>query len=334
MGLPRHIGSPFSLNRTCDKLIHALQDTIKAEVPHMNICVKSKRWWSKELTLMRKGVEKMGQTTYKLKHWMNHPAAATPENRSGHYLADMFLTAASSLWKARGHASYSLTLRWTAGHVKIEGNELADEEAKKAAEGTTSDPSTLPKILKKPLKRNKSAAKQCYKDKLKHAWIREWQNSPRAQRLMHIDPSLPSLKFLKLTSNPDISRKGASWLFQLRTGHFPLNTYLHRFKRVENTACPACGHYSETTQHFLLDCPKYAHEQWPLITGKSQKNREYANLISNAKNAIPIIDYIQATGRFTQGESREDRAGAGNGDRRGTRRAAGTAREITNEAQR
>lgn len=239
-------------------------------------------------------------------------AAATPGNRSGHYLANAFLTAAFNLRKIRGTTKYALTLRWTAGHVKIEGNEQADEEAKKAAEGTTSDKKALPKTLRKPLKHNKSTAKQSYKEKLKRIWTREWQESPRAQKLKNIDSSLPSPKFLKLTSSPEISRQGASWLFQLRTGHFPLNACLHRVKRAETASCPACRHHKETTQHFLLDCPIYAHERWPLIAQKSPENREYANLIREGKNAILITDYIQAMGRFRQDTNRESR-GAGNG---------------------
>lgn len=96
-------------------------------------------------------------------------AAASPGNRSGHYLADLFLTAAFNLRKTNGTANYSLLLRWTAGHVKIEGNELADEEAKLAAEGLTSAATLLPRPLRKPLKQNKAAAKQTHNVKLKVA---------------------------------------------------------------------------------------------------------------------------------------------------------------------
>jgi ribonuclease HI len=113
-------------------------------------------------------------------------AVATPGNRSGHYLADTFLTAAFTLWKTNGTANYSLTLRWTAGHVNIEGNELADQEAKLAAEGTTSAASSLPKILRKPLKHNKSAAKQAHKKKLKVAWRKDWNKSPRARKELNL----------------------------------------------------------------------------------------------------------------------------------------------------
>ncbi|KAF8259344.1 hypothetical protein EI94DRAFT_1549614, partial [Lactarius quietus] len=71
-----------------------------------------------------------------------------------------------------------LNLRWTAGHVNIDGNEYADKEAKLAAEGNTSDAGQLPGILKKPLKHNKSAVKQAHKLKLKAMWLKEWKRSP------------------------------------------------------------------------------------------------------------------------------------------------------------
>jgi hypothetical protein len=97
--------------------------------------------------------------------------------------------------------------------------------------------------------------------KLKDTWNKAWHKSPRMQKSKLIDSTIPSQKFLKLINDPDISRKGASWLFQLHTGHIPLNAYLHRFKRTESAKCPACGYHNETPQHFLLNCPAYAHER-------------------------------------------------------------------------
>ena len=67
---------------------------------------------------------------------------------------------------------------------------------------------------------------------------------------------------------------------------------------MAHTNCPACGQDIESTQHFVLDCPKYAHERWALLAGKNQKNKEYANLLGKEENAIPLTRYIQATGRF------------------------------------
>jgi len=207
-----------------------------------------------------------------------------------------------------------------AGHVNIEGNELVDKEVKLAAEGLTSAADLLLRPLKKPLKLNKSAAKQHFNARLKSLWKERWLESPCVEQIKHIDDSLPSQKFLKLISVPELSRKGASWLFQLRSSHIPLNVYLHRFKRTDNAQCPASGHHAETLQHFLLDCPAYTYERWPLMAGKSPSNWEYAKMLGNPKNAIPIMMYIQATGRFMQEVSRKDRVEAGRNGREAHRR--------------
>jgi hypothetical protein len=197
----------------------------------------------------------------------------------GHYLANIFCMAALSIRKAQGNANYSLMLRWTAGHINIEGNEAADKEVKLAVDGTNSPPESLPRILKKPLKYNKSAAKQCHKTKLKNTWNNDWQQLLCMHRLKIIDPSLPLSNFLKIISKQDITRQGASWLFQIQIRHFLLNTYLHRFKQMVGTNCPACDFHSETAQHFLLDCPIYAHKRWPLLRGKRPNDEEYTRVI-------------------------------------------------------
>ena len=54
-----------------------------------------------------------------------------------------------------------------------------------------------------------------------------------------IDKSTPLSKFLKTLSNPKLSRAAASVAAQLRLTHFPLNGYLKRIGRVDNTRCPA-----------------------------------------------------------------------------------------------
>ena len=157
-----------------------------------------------------------------------------------------------------------LTFRWTAGHVGIKGNEEADKEAKKAAGGLTSDKKALPPLLRKTLKSNKSALRQNKKETLKKRWQQEWDASNRAAKYRSMGFSSPSSKFIKLISDENLSRNDASRIFQLRTGHVPLNAYLERFKRADSAQCPACGHPRENAQHFLMDCPAYKHERWLL----------------------------------------------------------------------
>ena len=70
--------------------------------------------------------------------------------------------------------NYALTLRWTAGHAGIPGNELADKEAKKATLGlTTSDKKLLPSYLRHDLLTNPTAVIQHKNSETKQKWFKK-----------------------------------------------------------------------------------------------------------------------------------------------------------------
>jgi hypothetical protein len=119
-----------------------------------------------------------------------------------------------------------------------------------------------------------------------------------------MDPSLPSRKFIKLISNPKISRADTSKIFQLQSGHIPLNAYLHHFKWKDNAQCPACGAPKETPQHFLLECPLYTYKQWKLRPKKGELEAKFAELLTNEKKIITLAHFMNAMGRFSE-ESNE-----------------------------
>ena len=50
---------------------------------------------------------------------------------------------------------------------------------------------------------------------------------------------IPSRKYIEPISIKDIHRAVASKIYKLRSGHAPLNAYLHEFKIKESTHCPA-----------------------------------------------------------------------------------------------
>jgi hypothetical protein len=100
----------------------------------------------------------------------------------------------------------------------------------------------------------------------------------------------------------------ASLIFQLRVGHAPLNSYLHRFKKVDSDRCPACSDPHETAEHFLIDCPNYAHERWSLTTRTNRARLSSIDLLSNLKTIIPVINYIEATERFRGQEEQVQQA--------------------------
>jgi ribonuclease HI len=175
----------------------------------------------------------------------------------GHHLTREALCIASKISKERkkgGKNKHALTIRWTAGHEGIEGNELVDREAKEAAKGCTSDMKLLPCYLRKPVLTNSSTVKKAHNKSLTKEWQEEWRNLKQGKALTLFDESTPSSKFLKSLSNPKLSRAAASAVVQLRLTHFLLNGYLKRIGRMDNTRCPACRVDEEDITHFLLRC--------------------------------------------------------------------------------
>ena len=112
--------------------------------------------------------------------------------------------------KRRNKAKYSLTLRWVAGHEGIEGNKEADREAKKAAEGASSDRKLLLMYLRKPLPMNPAAVERAHHDVLRRRWAEKWRRSPRGRRAGQIEESTPSKKFIISISQSELSREAAS----------------------------------------------------------------------------------------------------------------------------
>ena len=175
----------------------------------------------------------------------------------------------------------------------------ADAEAKCAAAGDSSNKAKILKYLHKPLKTSVSALKQKHNKIANEAWKAEWQTSERYKRLRALDIISPDSKeFITLTSDHRITRQMASLIFQLRVGHSPLNEYLHYFRLVDKARCPACGEASETAEHFILRCPKYAHERWILLQHLRDHTLKLENVLSDPKTIIPILQYISETNRL------------------------------------
>jgi hypothetical protein len=88
---------------------------------------------------------------------------------------------------------------------------------------------------------------------IKQSWAKEWQSSIRYKRFPVKDISVPSSKkYIELTNEHRLMRQMTSLIFQLRTGHAPLND---RFGKVDSSRCPACGEASQTVEHYMLAAP-------------------------------------------------------------------------------
>jgi ribonuclease HI len=215
--------------------------------------------------------------------------------RSGQHLIDEYLHQLDITQK-RG-TRVKMKIQWSSGHDGIEGNEKADEEAKKAAEGDTSPEEDLPKFLtKKPLPASISALRQRYNEKLIMRWKERWNSSPRKTRTERYEKKMPTCKFLEKTNS--LTRRQTSLLVQLRTGHLPLNQYLYRINRSDTPLCPTCKQERESVTHFLLDCPTYKRERYLMRLAVGPNSRNFQFLLGEKKGMEETLQFIGRTGRL------------------------------------
>ena len=258
------------------------------------------------------GTEKQGATTCSIV--VDNQAALSTFNselrKPAHHLAQEVLLLATRIQKHRSKNKYSLTLRWTAGHIGIVGNKKADSKAKKAAARLSSDKELLPPYLRKPLLINPSAVKQKLIDKLKKDWSKEWLKSERGKVALKINNTTPSNKFIKTISNTKLSHEASSRIVQLRLQHVPLNSYLFKFQRTDKANCPACSADNKDIMHFLLHCTHYAFERWALAqhVKKKQKNMTIETLLEDPELAIPLANYIDGTSHFKEKPGEQTRS--------------------------
>jgi len=212
---------------------------------------------------------------------------------TGHFIHDQFHNDVERLLDSR--PELSIKAIWVPGHEGIHGNELADEQAKRAAQGASSE--QLPTFLRKPLPKSKAAVKQAARKTLKAKRIALFEKSPRYQRAKALDPSTPSPRFRKLLR--PLPRKNSSAIIQLHSNHAPLNGHLHRIKKSDTAACPKCGE-NETVKHFLTECDGFAVERHRTL-GTLGPGAQATNKILGDPKAWPaLFQFLNQTGRFAE----------------------------------
>lgn len=94
----------------------------------------------------------------------------------------------------------------------------------------------------------------------------------------------------------------AAAIFQLRSGHCPLNHFLKRIQASPDDRCPNCRR-KETTVHFLLYCPKYSQERGmfrnALKEAEIKLDTRRADKLLDDPRVFPYLaEYIVSTSRF------------------------------------
>lgn len=176
---------------------------------------------------------------------------------------------------------HTVKLFWTPGHKDIELNEKADQAAGEAA-STEGDRFLLPFSL--------ARAKQHVRASFNTRQLTS-QRKSYTTKGRYIAEALDNLE------------KGqAAAIFQLRSGHCPLNGFLTRIQAMTDDRCPHCRR-KETPIHYLIYCPKYKRERRQfrnaLKEAELKVDTRRAEKILDTPSSFPYLaDYIVTTARF------------------------------------
>ena len=212
-------------------------------------------------------------------------AVDRPFRQSGQSIIKEFIDTVDEAVKA--NPELRIQLSWVPGHVAVEGNEIADTEAKKAA----SDPIAAKPFQHKPLR---STRVQSIKATAKEQWLNEWNNNTKTSHTLRRILRRPGTKGGTKFYNRILNKRAAVSLMRLRTGHCGLNYYLFRFKLSNSPYCP-CGHGKETVEHYLIECKLYAEQRKELRKKVGPGRMKVERLLSDPRLAKHTVEYIAAT---------------------------------------
>lgn len=179
------------------------------------------------------------------------------------------------------------TLIMSPGHHGINGNDIADELAKK---GSADEPS-------RPGFATAAFVLNSHRKKLREQWREEWETNKNSRHRSdfrtanHIPPSVnPSNHFCIL------DRKSFSRVFQCRTGHAHIGSYYDYFEILEPRQC-GCGAF-QTRNHILMRCDLYAAHRHILRDDKG--NLVMQKILGTPKGILRLAEFISATGAFSK----------------------------------
>ncbi|KAF5331423.1 hypothetical protein D9611_011884 [Ephemerocybe angulata] len=213
------------------------------------------------------------------------------------YLQDEFYRLADTL-KNEGMERIKFTLKWISAHSDVARNERVDEEAKKAARGTTTFALGLPPLLRPGLLRSISTLKEETRNEARKRWIEMWKGSKRGEGFLETDAEFPFKSYQKQTGQ--LTRSQNSLLVQIRSRHIPLNGYLFTRKKAETDICQKCrSGRKETLEHFLYDCPAYRAHRTTMDREHGRDKRNMPKIMGKLEHVRALIRYTNRTGRFT-----------------------------------
>ncbi|XP_067143920.1 uncharacterized protein [Centruroides vittatus] len=172
----------------------------------------------------------------------------------------------------------TIRFRWVRGHSGVVSNDKADELAKEAANKAGIDYDVLPAAY----------IKKTIRDYINDKWQVRWTESNKDRFTYGILPNIQELlRDLQWLRNDFIST-------QVLSGHAKCNTYFKKVNRSTSEECE-CGDNSQTVEHLLLKCPKYAilRNELECLFNKDNPNltMDIYNLI-RTRSVLPVLSRI------------------------------------------
>ena len=93
-------------------------------------------------------------------------------------------------------------------------------------------------------------------------------------------------------------------MIQIRSGHFPLNGYLHKIGKSDTEICLACldqengSHRKETINHLIFECPAYNQDRDTMIEKIKRRHFNLSNMMANTDYMKILVNFINSTGRL------------------------------------
>lgn len=139
--------------------------------------------------------------------------------------------------------SRRITFIWIPSHIGIDGNEAADQCARKVSESVETEVTECRNLA--------SDIKSYFRNLITCKWNQEWKYSQTSLRTIK-DNVYPRLSRIR-------ARKLQTVITRLRIGHTRY-THSHLFTRDDPPKCEICDEINNV-KHFLIDCPLFANER-------------------------------------------------------------------------